>query len=334
MPVAWHDSDADTGTRRESPTPSGVGQSWRHTGAMGTSWSPACPGQPCLVQGFPAVLASHAACVTASTPPAESTPAAASRPDHYAVGPRPIPPNTEGTAARRGRACPGLRGPVPRTHRSGWRITRTRPGTTSRQTRRAVPLSRILDDDRFRAIVERHTGHIAPRWNRPSSSKLAERVRPPSSPAGSAAGRTPHKPRSGPTRNWPSSSSGVRAVHGPRSSWSTAQADKARPARPRQLAHTVAIRTAGPRSCSAKHATSDQIAGLGPVRASTLVVVWTTPRGRSRATRCRPRCTRPIRCHYPAATARPYHAGAWRTDRVGTSPLLDDLADDPYRLYP
>jgi hypothetical protein len=109
----------------------------------------------------------------------------------------------------------------------------------------------------------------------------------------------------------------IRLVYGPGGQGKTRLA--------RHLAHTIAAE-GWATVVIGEHATRDQIAGIRDVRASTLVVV---DYAESRTEQldavidALDQTDVNARLLLLARTA-----GAWRTDRIGTSALLDDLADD------
>ena len=187
----------------------------------------------------------------------------------------------------------------------------------------AVPITRFLADPGFSAVVRRHgVRGLAP--EPVELDALAERVRAPRTPAGllrADTARTPFRPRPefDELAAWCRSDEqfSIRLVHGPGGQGKT------------RLARHLIGQLAGDGWAGVmlgNHATREQIGVLADGRTPTLVAV---DYAEGRATQLEAvidaleRADTPTRLLLLARTA-----GAWRTERVGPSPLLDDLADE------
>ena len=313
--VAWIDIHADVALLEVTDL-DWVGQSWRQPvrwGRLVTSIN----NQPCEASGFPAVLASPEA-RDRHVATGRINPGSRVKAEVYAINLDYPPTPADGHSP-----WAGMSGAAVTSRGLVVGVAIQDPAGFASGQLVAAPITRALEDARFRKIIDDHCGRV-PTLEPAELAEFAERIRPPASPAALLRADTAQTPfRSRPELDqllaWcaNTASLSIRLVYGPGGQGKTRLS--------RQLAHRMdaqgwATVTLG------EHARRDQIDVLRHVRAPTLVIVdYAEGRAEQLAAviDTLEQADVPARLLLLARTA-----GSWRTDRVGTSPLLDELADD------
>ena len=313
--VAWHDSDVDVALV-EITDPTWVERTWPQPVRWGRLVTHRGVGD-CVAAGFPAVVA---------TPEMRDrldargsiNPGSRSKSGMLAmdVTNPPAPPHEGSRWAGMSGAAVVMDGLI-----IGVAVQDPK-GFDSRQLV-ALPVTRVLPDSRFRAVVREHCGH-SPVAEPVELEGLAEQVRPPRSPAGllrADVAETPfrRRPEFDLLVGWcrDGAGSSIRLVHGPGGQGKTRLA--------RHLVREMAA-DGWASLMLGEHATRDQAAVLADVRQPTLVVVDYAEGRADQLEAVIDALGRSDTTNRLLLLART--AGAWRTDRVGPSPLLEDLADD------